>query len=176
MKKKSNAAKTAVAGVFAAVCVVLLFIGSLLDTLDLSAAAAASVAVLAVLIEAGTGYALGAYGAASVISLLVLPQKSAALEFALFAGYYPILKVYLHKIRPRALSYAARLAVFNAAFCLLLYGFRSILTAGETVVFPDWVFFIAGNAVFLVYDLALEKLSFFYITRVRNKLFGGRFH
>ena len=78
MKKKSSAAKTALSGVFAAVCVALLFIGSLIDTLDLSAAAAASVAVLAVLIEAGAGYAFGAYAAASVISLLILPQKSAA--------------------------------------------------------------------------------------------------
>lgn len=176
MKKKSSAAKTALSGVFAAVCVALLFIGSLIDTLDLSAAAAASVAVLAVLIEAGAGYAFGAYAAASVISLLILPQKSAALVFALFAGYYPVLKVFLHKIRPRALSYAARFAVFNAAFCLLLYGFRKVFAAGETVLLPDWVFFAAGNAVFALYDLALEKLSFFYVRNIRDKLFGRRFH
>ena len=89
--KKSK--KTAVAGVLTALCVIFLFIGSLFQTLDLSAAGLGSIIVLIAMIELGKSWAFGVYVSASVLSLILLPNKSAALIFALLVGFYPIFPV-----------------------------------------------------------------------------------
>ena len=79
-----SAKKLALAGILSSLCVVFLFVGSLFQTLDLSAAAIASIIVLIAYIELGKGWSLGVYAVASLLSLLLLPQKTAAAVFAFF--------------------------------------------------------------------------------------------
>ena len=86
--KADRTRRTAVCGMLAALTSVLLILGSLVDVLDLSCAAAASLAVVYARIEYGAKWSAAVWLCASAISLLLFP-RSAPLLFALFAGPYP---------------------------------------------------------------------------------------
>lgn len=171
MKK---AKKLALAGIFTAMSFIFMFIGSVFETLDLSASALASLVILASLIELGRSWAFGVYAASSVISLLLLPNKTAAIVFACFAGFYPILKTVLNKIRPKLLSYAARIALFNIILTVLILAAAKLLGTDLSYELPLWLLYILANVTFIAYDLALERVSVYYSLKLRKKFFGKR--
>ena len=163
--------KIALSGVFVALCVVFLFIGSVFQVLDLCAAMLGSFVVLAAIIELGKGYAFGIYLASGALSILLLPYKTPAFVFALFCGFYPILKVFLNKITPKPLSILARVGVFSTSL------FAMYFTLGEALGFdalggwPVIAAFIFAVFMFLLYDISLERASWYYIKRIKPKLF-----
>lgn len=171
MKK---AKKTALAGILTALSFIFMFIGSVFETLSLSASALASLVILVALIELGRSWALGVYAASSIISLLLLSNKITALYFVCFTGYYPILKIALNRIRPKWLSYTVRIACFN----LILVSFALIAAKlfGEYIFGAQWAVFIylLVNVVFIMFDLALERVSVFYSLKLRKRFFGKR--
>ena len=166
--------KMALSGVFTAVCVVLLAIGTLIDTLDLTAAALASFVIIAALIEFGKGYALGIYAAASVLAVVLLPNKTAGAIFLCFTGFYPILKVYLNKIKPKVVSYIVRMAVFNVFLTVLILFSTKVLGITDEFLTFGYLIYLIANITFIVYDLVIEKLSIVYCVKIRKKLFGSR--
>lgn len=170
--KKSK--KVALSGIFAALCLVFLFIGSLFQTLDLSAAALASLIILVAMTELGKGWALGVYLASSLLSLLLLPYKSAAVVFALFAGFYPILKVLLNAIASKWLSYCARIFCFNLLLTAIIFISTRLLGIEEDYFAFGAVIYALANITFLVYDFALERIAATYVARIKPKLFGKR--
>ena len=170
--KKSK--KTAVAGVLTALCVIFLFIGSLFQTLDLSAAGLGSIIVLIAMIELGKSWAFGVYVSASVLSLILLPNKSAALIFALLVGFYPILKTPLNKIKPVFLSYLARVAFFNVALSLLIYLSMMFLPNSDDLIGFEIAIYLLGNLTFILYDFALERVAVTYAIRIKPMLFRKR--
>ena len=100
--------------------VVLLYIGSLVEALDLSAAVLASLACIIAVIEYGKGAPWAVYGVTSVLSLILLPVKTPAAFYAIFFGFYPILKEKIER-RPRLLQWNAlhpRLVSRYAGQCL----------------------------------------------------------
>ena len=169
-----NARKVATAGMLTALCFVSLYLGSIFQTLDLSAAAIGSIIVLIAMIELDKKWALGVYIAASVLSVLLLPYKSPAVVFALFAGFYPILKAPLNKIKPIVFSYFARIVCFNLAFFALFYVLTKLLNIQEDYLSLEIVIFALGNVAFLVYDFALERIAATYLTRLKPMIFGKR--
>ena len=166
--------KIALAGIFTALCFVFLFVGSVFQTLDLSAAAIGSIVVLIAFIELGKSWAFGVYIAAAVISLLLLPYKTPAAVFALFAGFYPILKEPLNRINPKWLSYSARILCFNALLSVLIFAGKALLNIQDEFIDFNAVIYILSNIVFLVYDIALERISVTYVTRIKPRIFGRR--
>lgn len=171
MKK---AKKIAMAGIFTALCTVFLFIGSLFQTLDLSAAAIGSIIILIAFIELGKGWAFGIYAATSLLSMLILPYKTAAAVFAMLLGFYPILKEPLNRIKPIALSLLARIAVFNLFLTAVIYVSTAILHIDEDFFAFGVVIYAVANVAFVIYDLALERVSVLYTSKLRSLIFKRR--
>ena len=165
-QKKSKAVATS--GVLSALTVVILLLGSLIELLDLSAAAMASLVVMVALIELGVGYAVGVYAAAAVLSVLLFP-KTATIVFAAFVGYYPIVKVYLDRIKPKFLQYAVKLLLFNAFLFGILWVLKQLLGAGNDWSALGYPLYVLGNLTFVVFDFAIARLSVFYIYKLRNR-------
>ncbi|MBQ3003763.1 MAG: hypothetical protein IJD82_08530, partial [Clostridia bacterium] len=158
----------ATSGVLAALAVVILLLGSLIELLDLSAAAMASLVIMVAVIDLGIGYAAGVYAVAAVLSVLLFP-KTATIVFAAFVGYYPIVKVYLDRIKPRLLQYTVKLVLFNTFLFAILWLVEQLLGAGN-----DWSalgvpLYVLGNLTFLVFDLAIARLSLFYIHKIKRR-------
>ncbi len=158
--------KLALASILTALAIIFLFAGSVLQTLDLSASAIASIVVLISFIELGKKWASAVYVAASILSLVLLPYKTAALIFALFAGYYPILKEPLNRICPKWLSYLARIVCFNVFIVIAVFFFSNLLLTTETTLLK-WMIYLVSNLTFVLYDFALERISVTYFRKIR---------
>ena len=170
--KKSK--KTAFAGIFSALVVAVLYIGSIFQTLDLSAAAFGSFIILASLIELGTGWAFGVFAASALLSILLLPYKSPALVFLCFTGFYPIIKQYFHRIKSTVLSYLVRLAVFNVFLTLMIFLAKNVFMLKDEFFGFNAIIYVLSNVVFAVYDFTLERMAIYYIKRLRKVFFGRR--
>lgn len=162
-----NSKKTALAGIFTALCVVALFMGSIIQTLDLSSAAIGSLIVLMALIELGNGWAFGVYSASSILSLVLLPYKTPAVIFVCFAGFYPILKVSLNRIKPIVLSYTVKVLIFNTFLTALIFVAKKFFGLEEEYLNFGLIIYALCNITFIAFDIALERVAVFYISKIR---------
>jgi hypothetical protein len=160
--------------ILSALCVVILYLGSLVEVLDLSVAVIASLPVIVLVIERGRGYPWMIYGVTAILSLLLLPNKFPALVYAAFAGFYPILKEKIEGLRLRPVRLLIKLSLFNLSVLLMWLLARAIM--GE-VPLGAHVAVIAAllNGVFLFYDYALSVLITSYLRVWRRRLKMYRF-
>ncbi len=101
------------------------------------------------------------YGAVSILSLLLAPDREAAAVF-LFLGYYPMVKPFLDK---RRFKWIWKGLLFNAAV-LVLYGIALYVLGIDQVVsefaeLGNWmlaVTLILGNVTFFLLDRVLERI------------------
>ena len=169
--RKSSTRRLAAAAVLSALGVVFLAIGAFLSVLDLSMAAIASLVVIVAVIELKGKYPYLVYLVTSVLSLLLpLPSKMPTLFFALFAGYYPILKAYLEGRFSRTVSWLLKIFAFLAALALIALVSVKVFTLFEFT----WQAWYAGGAVlavavFVLYDIALTRLITAYLFRWRRR-------
>lgn len=153
----------------AALGTVLLTVGAYFSVLDLSMAAVASLTVVFAVIELKGKYPYLVYLVTSVLSLL-LPSRTPALLYALFAGYYPILKACLEGRFSRTVSWLFKIVAFLAAFSLIAFLSVKVFTFFE-LTWQSW--YVAGLllavAVFVLYDIALTRLITAYLVRWRRR-------
>lgn len=104
---------------FTALGVVLLWLGAVIEILDLSLAAIASFLTVLGVIELGGAFPWLVWVATSVLSLLLLPAKFPALVYLLFAGVYPMVKAIFER-RHHILAWVLKLSFFNTALLVLI--------------------------------------------------------
>ena len=170
-RKKSATRRLAAAAVLAALGVVLLTIGALLSVLDLSMAAIASLTVVLAVIELKGKYPCLVYLVTSVLSLLLLPSKTPALLYTLFAGYYPILKAWLERRFSRTVSWLFKILTFIVAVLLIALVSVKVFTLFELTWQPWYAAaLVFAVAVFVLYDIALTRLITAYLLRWRRRI------
>ena len=158
----------AICAVLAALGVVLLALGALFQVLDLTMAVIASLLVIFAVIELGGYYPHLLYLTTALLSLLLVPIKTAPLAYACFCGFYPILKgLYERKLSP-VLAWACKLLTFNAALALLLLLSVRLLTL---FTLERWVYWCLPllTPVFCLYDVALTRVISMYLNRWRGR-------
>ena len=180
MKRKQSIRLTALCAVLAALGVVLLLLGSLIESLDLSAAMLASLLITVAVIEGGGYWPWLTYAVVALISLLLLPNKFAAVAFIL-SGYYPIVKEKLERIRSRTVVWIIKLVSFNLSLVVFLVMIRFFFTAIDISILPGTdstlnhiLTFGLGNLIFILYDLLLTRIVSLYLVKIRNKIGFGK--
>ena len=171
----SKSGKIALGGLLTALGVVLMFLTGLIPIGTYALPAIAGVLLIVAVIEIGAKWAWMIYAAVAVLSLLFAADKEAALLFVLFFGYYPVLKSFLERISNKVLSWISKFAVFNVAVvaCFFLaVNFLQLPEDSFTVfgIYLLWVFLILGNAVFLIYDIALSGLVATYVEKLHHRV------
>ena len=171
----SKSGKIALGGLLTALGVVLMFLTGLIPIGTYALPAIAGVLLIVAVIEIGAKWAWMIYAAVAVLSLLFAADKEAALLFVLFFGYYPVLKSFLERISNKVLSWLSKFAVFNVAVvaCFFLaVNFLQLPEDSFTVfgIYLPWVFLILGNAVFLIYDIALSGLVATYVEKLHHRV------
>lgn len=171
----SKSGKIALGGLLTALGVVLMFLTGLIPIGTYALPAIAGVLLIVAVIEIGANWAWMIYAAVAVLSLLFAADKEAALLFVLFFGYYPVLKSFLERISNKVLSWISKFAVFNVAVvaCFFLaVNFLQLPEDSFTVfgIYLPWVFLILGNAVFLIYDIALSGLVATYVEKLHHRV------
>ncbi len=176
---KNSARVIALSAVFTALAVIFLYAGNLLPALRVAAVAAASLFVIAAVIEAGLGSAALVYAGSAVLGLLLLPDKGAAYLYILFFGPYPMVKSLSERARPTAVRWLVKLLFYNLAFTAVWFIIRELVFNAEALsAFAGFaggaagtlLIYLVANAAFIVYDIGLTRLIGLYITRISRNI------
>ena len=166
---RHNSAKNmALGGMMAALALVVMCLGGLIPLATYVCPMFCAVLLMVVLKMAGRRVAWAWYGAVSILSMLLGPDKEAAAVFV-FLGYYPILKPWLDQ---RKFSVLWKLVLFNVAifamYSVLIYvfGLADLMTEFEELgTVLTIVTLVLGNATLFMMDILLTLLE-------KRKIYG----
>lgn len=170
-----NSAKTAIGGIIASLSLVIMLLSAVIPFLEYALPAIAGALLVIIVIEVNKKWAFCAYLAVSLLSMLILANKEAAMMYVAFFGLYPILKPLLEsKIKNNALCWAAKAVVFNvsvvAAYLIIVYVFgipiEDIEKHGAKMI-P--LLLLLGNVMFVLYDICITRLVTLYIRKWQKK-------
>ena len=167
-KRRTQTKLLTVGAMLSALGVVILSLGSVITTLDLTVAAMASFCCIYAVIEMGGPYPWMIWGTISFLGMF-LPQRTPAILF-LFIGCYPIFKEKFEK-QVRWLCLTLKLVTFHVmAGLFFLTSF--LFFPSELIGYAPWMFaigYVLAVITFMVYDHALSKIITFYLLRLRDR-------
>ena len=172
-QRTSPAAPAAFCGMAVALETALMFLTGLMPTATYSLPALAGLVGIVIVVELGVKWAWPVYGAASILSALIAPDKEAAALYVLFFGCYPILKAIVERRWRRWTQWICKLLIFNAAAVLYYFFATRVLGVPEEsfwtfgILLPA-VLLAAGNLVFLLYDYVVSGLVRVYWQRLHG--------
>lgn len=172
---KRRSFRAAFGGIIAALSVVLMFMTGLLPSLTYAVPAVCGALLMAAVIEINSGFGAVIYVAVSILSLLMVADKEAAVMYAAFFGYYPILKGFIERIKNTVVTWVLKYIVFNAAVVSAYFVLAKVFLIpfegyGEDFLgkFALPLLLILANIVFALYDIALTRLVTAYLQRWRK--------
>lgn len=163
-----------VCGLFSALSAVIMLI-SYFPSLTYAVPAVAGVIFMVPLLEFGSKYAFICYGVTAVIAFLTAETESKVL-FVCFFGFYPIVAILISRIKSKLLKYTIKLAIFNIAVVLaylLITAVFGIAFTGEfglTAEIFALCLLLIGNVVFILYDIAVDRLYLAYCFKWRKSV------
>ena len=156
--KRTNASNMAQGGILAALAVVIMNLGTLIPVATYTCPMLCALLLQRVLKACGKRVAWAWYGAVTILSLLMAPDKEAAVVF-LFFGYYPIVKPWMDRRRGKWLWKALLFNLSGFAMCRMLMYITGLPFVGaefqgyETLM--TLVFLLLGNVTFFLLDKLL---------------------
>ncbi len=167
--------KVSLGGVVAALSLVLMFLTSVIPFGTFAFPTFAGILLILLVINLGYRWAFAVYFITAVLSFLLLADKEAALYYAAFLGFYPIIKSVIERIPSKVVQYIVKLALFNVCIIAAFFVGMTLLSIPKESftlfgVYLPWVFLIIGNIAFVIYDLCVTKLVTLYLFKWHNKL------
>jgi len=169
--------KIASAAMLSAVSVLLLYLSSVMPTMRVGLVAIAGILPSFLVIRFGVSAGFISYAAASILALLLLPNKLTALLYIILFGHYPMVKSLIERIGRMWLEWVLKLSLCNIllsillAIYLMLFG-RPIIDSIFSFNLPVPVLYIAlfaaGNIAFVIYDIGFTKLIAVFLARFKK--------
>ena len=177
MNNRNLSSRVVLGGIVAALCIVIMFLTGVLPALYIAAPLAAGLLMIILVEEVSVGWAWLTYLAVSLLSLIVTFDKEAALMFILFFGYYPMLRIWIERLRSKSLKTACKFAVFN--FFLVVDYIMTVYVLGlptfdDTGKVMYVILILAFNLVFYFYERILSRMDWFYHQIFVRKVLGRR--
>ena len=170
MKNKTK--NTAVCGLMTALSVVLMMLTTLVPVFMYVIPIVTGILVLFVADISNKKWAVGVYFSTAFLSVLLITDKEAALTYALFFGYYPLIKDTIEKL-PKAVAWILKIILFNiAAVGIGVISFYVFGISGDEYdefgKYTVPILLIMANVAFVLYDFCLTK-NRFLLTRFSEK-------
>ena len=164
--------KIAIGAMAVALGVAVMALGALIDTVDLTVAAIASLLMTFLYIEIGAPYTWFCWLATSLIAALLFPASLVWLEYLLIFGIYPLIKALIERL-PRLLWWPVRLAFLNAMLLLVTLLAAKIFGVPFFEREETWykiALFAVANVAFVAYDLFITFMVRIYFAKFRDKI------
>lgn len=165
----------AVCATLSALGVTILWLGAIIDVLDMTAAMFASILVVIPVTEYGKYWPWLTYGVTAALALIILPNKLPAIIY-LLVGYYPAVKRRFERLR-KIPALIGKFGFFNVVLTVIVIFCHFFLPNVDLSLIPGlgnvWtyvVLYACGNFTFFLYDLMLSRIIVLYILRLRDKL------
>ena len=183
-RRSHTTRRIAMCAVLCALAVVMLGLGAVIEVIDITAAAVASLVLLPILLCYGARYAWLSYAVTGVLGVLLMPQSLGAWMFAGLTGFYPIIKQKLDRL-PRLLGWAVKLLLLTAVLLLYLAIFYFILLGGEGSILDAflkgfgeeegtplmaWAVVVLSLFTYILFDLLIDRLLILYFLRWQKRV------
>ena len=163
--------KVTLSAMLTALGTALMLLGSMIEVLDLSVCAVASLIVVFVYLELGSPYTWLVWLCTSLCTALIYFGSVVWVEYFLVFGIYPLLKAYIERL-PRPIWWPIKLAFINAviwalfAVCELLFGVNFF---GEDALFMKAIVYLLMNVAFVAYDMFITVMVRLYFEKIRHR-------
>ena len=169
-KRKQLTFKVALGGVVSALSLVLMIISGVAISLEYAIPMITGALLMVLVVEFSKGFAWIIYIVVSILSLLLLGNKEPAVMYLMFFGYYPIIKSVLEQHLKKISCWIVKYLIFNISMIasyfvvtkIFMISFDDIKEFGR---FALPVLLLAGNILFIMYDVLLTRLVSIYIYR-----------
>lgn len=157
-------------GVISSLCLLLMFLTAVFPPLSLTLPLFAGLLIMVMSIETTPSWGFITFICVSILSFFTTPDKTSALFFASFFGYYPILKYVFEKIKVKIVEITLKLIVFNISMAIFFYIINELFFAidlrTEFSFLGDYLFiglFAILNVIFFLYDRLLKTMKIYYL-------------
>ena len=161
-----GSAPVALGGVMAAGSLTLLWLACAAPSGRTGLAACAGLFPMAATLYAGRRLGYLCWAAASLLGLILLPDKGVALLFAAFLGVYPVVKGRLETLERRAVEWGLKLSWIELTLTLFWFVLEDLFGLPDWLAGSALLIYGLGSVIFVVYDLGLSRL----ITLLRARL------
>ncbi len=169
-ERRRRTKSLALASVLCALGVVLLYVGAVIEVLDMSMVMIASFPIVFAVIELGGAWPWLMYAVTGILGFVLLPSKFPCVMYILFAGFYPIIK---EKLEKRLRGFWCRLSK------VLVFGVSVTAIFFVTKLFvPDadfggsiWIWLGMLALTLILYDILLTLLVTKYVFHWRKRFF-----
>lgn len=166
-------AKITLCAMMAALSAVVMLV-SYFPYLTYAIPAIAGLFVMVVVIEINRKWAVLTYIASAIIVFL-LAETESKLMYVMFLGYYPILKSALEVMNKPVFEWIIKIIVFNAAVAAVYAVFSQMfgITLDDIDILGRYgavILLAVGNAVFVVYDIAVSRMAMVYMYVLHPKI------
>lgn len=138
-------------GLMAALALLLLYMAGVVPSGRFGLIAASSYAIGICVAVMGIKLSFAAYAAVTVLSFVLIPDKTIALLFAIFFGNYPMVKLLIEKIRRLGIEWLVKIVVFNV-YAIIGWFVLSQFTVIDTKIMLPLLWLVL-NTVFVIYDI-----------------------
>lgn len=155
---RTSAKAMATCSMMAALCVVLMALGAVLELGMYACPLFAGLCFIPIGQKYGRKYHISLYVVSSILCFLLIPNMEENLMFAGLFGWYPIVRPSLQKL-PKVFRWIAKLAIFNAVVVAIEWLVMTVLVPEAIGGVLLWVLLILGNITFLAYDFMIPRLE-----------------
>ena len=176
--RNKHSFRVALGGVISALSLVVLMMTGVIPFATYSLPCLAGLLLVVVVVECGAKWAWVSFAATAILSMMITPDREAAIMYTALFGYYPMVKQQIEKRFFGVKEWAYKLLLFNIS--VVIAYFIAINLLGMTYLLEDLGDSVAlgllallglGNIVFVLYDVAMTRMLSAYIFVFRKKLF-----
>lgn len=173
---KNISYRVALGGIVSALCLLCMFLAGIMPVFYLILPMAAGVLLMIIAEEVSMGWAWLTYTAVCLLSMFITADKESALVFVVLFGHYPMVRIYLQKMKFRLLRFIIKAAVFN--ICAIAFFYVTVFIFGIDQMLTDmndigryggFLFLALANVIFILYDFNLGALYVLYIKQLLPK-------
>ncbi len=168
----SNTKKLSISAILVALGTVFMVLGAVVEVMDLSVCAIASLIVVFIYLEIGAPYTWLVWLATSLATALMFPGSLIWVEYLLVFGIYPLVKAYIERL-PRLIWWPIKLAFINAIIWALFFvaeGFFGVpFFEGDTLPLKV-VTYLLINVAFVAYDMFITVMVRLYFEKIRHRI------
>ena len=178
----------ALCAILTALALLCLYLASVFPAMQAVFLVLAAAVTAVVLIESGMRYGILCYLSVSLLALFLLPNRLTALFYAIYFGWYPLVKSKLEQDGKRAKIYLKKGIFFSALSFLVFVLFREQAGQLSANIMQIFARFLPENAhyfqdtmavffllllAFCLLDFILSRMIGFYLGKIYNKKDGG---
>lgn len=173
---KNISYRVALGGIVSALCLLCMFLAGIMPMFYLILPMIAGILMMITAEEVSISWSWLTYVSVSILSLFITADKEAALVFIMIFGHYPIIRIYIQKIKTGFIRFIIKEAVFNicaSAFfyvTVFLFGIDEMLDdMHELGRYGAMILLGAANIMFILYDFNLGAVYTIYLKKLMPK-------